>query len=92
MIGRDFFFPAIPGAIPPVPDRDSYVWTNVLLLNPAQSVENAENYAFFGLLSRLSDRGFRLFITGPGRAAGKFTYNPPEITSKIKRLIKLWKA
>jgi hypothetical protein len=74
-----------------VPDRDGYGWANVQFLTPAQSLLNAESYAYFGLLARLGDRGFKL-VSDAGAVAGKLEYNPVDIPTKVKRKIKLWKG
>jgi hypothetical protein len=92
MLGADVVIPGDPAANPPTPNRKAYGWADVQLLNAVSSVMNAENYAYFGLLARLGDRGFRLPPTAPQAAAGMLTYNPPNITSKVKRMFTVWKG
>ena len=90
--GRDVVILGNPLAQPPTPNRKAYGWADVQVLYPVQSLMNAENYALFGLLARLGDRGFRLFISNNDAIAGRLTYNRPSITSKFKRNIGFWEG
>ena len=66
---------------------EAYGWTNVVdtnLFDNHDSLNNADNYAYFGLIAKLADRRFRLALPTAQAQAGNLVYDN-NIPQKVKR-------